>query len=173
MPCSFPSVGTIASGRLLFPLRPKIRAPISESGRSTRPIGRRVSDASPLNTERNGCGARSPIMSRSVVPEFPASSTDMGSDSPCRPLPVTISSFSLRNLTSTPSARITPTVERQSAAWRKFRICTGVFPSPANMTLRCEMDLSPGISTVPRQPCSAGSIVRISAIHSPSKFHTL
>ena len=104
-------------------------------------------------------------MRRSVVPEFPASSTVIGSVSPCRPFPVTISSFSFRNSTVLLSARITWTVERQSAAWRKLRICTGVSPSPANMTLRCEMDLSPGISTAPRHPCRAASIVFISAIH--------
>ena len=45
-----------------------IRAPICSSGTMTRPMGRLVSDASPLMTEVNGCAASTPDSSRIVVP---------------------------------------------------------------------------------------------------------
>ena len=135
------------------------------SGCNTRLMGRPDKDASPVKAEKKGCAARSPIMSRSVVPEFPASSTVSGSRSPCSPFPVTSSSCFEINSICTPRARMTPTVERQSAAYRKFFICTGVRPSPENITLRCEMDLSPGTATIPTRPCRAGSTVFTSVIY--------
>ena len=60
-----------------------IRAPISVSGRMTRPIGRPESDASPVRRERKGCPASSPASRRIVVPELPQSMSPGGALS-CR-----------------------------------------------------------------------------------------
>ena len=48
-------------------------APIPVSGSMTRRIGRRLSEASPVMTVRNGCAAARPASSRIVVPELAAS----------------------------------------------------------------------------------------------------
>ena len=133
----------------------------------TRPIGRLCSEASPVKVVKNGCGARMPIMRRSVVPELPASMIVEASRSPCRPWPQTTRDVSDSNSTEAPSAFMQAAVERQSCACRKFVMCTGVEPSAENMTLRCEMDLSPGISIVPRNPCLAFAIVFVFSIEVP------
>ena len=76
-----------ASGSRVASLRPTIVAPIRVSGSATRPIGRRLSDSSPVSMVQNGCPASTPRSSRAVVPEFPQSTTSPGSWSPSRPTP--------------------------------------------------------------------------------------
>ena len=158
MPWSFASGSHTVMGSSVLPLRPTIFAPICESGWITRPIGRRESEASPVKTALKGCGARRPMSRRSVVPELPASRMAAGSCRPCRPCPVTTSSVSETISTSAPSAFMQATVERQSAAWRKFVMRTGVRPRAENMTLRCETDLSPGMRRRPERPCVSGAM---------------
>ena len=53
-------------------------APIAESGSVTRRIGRERSDASPVSVAVSGRPARSPIISRAVVPLFPQSRISAG-----------------------------------------------------------------------------------------------
>ena len=140
------------------------------SGSTTRPMGRRESDASPVSAEKNGCAARIPSRRRSVVPEFPASRTPCGSFKPCRPTPVTRREPSACRSTPAPSALMHAAVERQSAASRKFRTCTCPFAMAENITLRCETDLSPGTRIFPVSPLFAGRISFPSAIYIfPSK----
>ena len=57
-------------------------APIWRSGAATRPIGRRVSEASPRISVSNGRPARRPNRRRIVVPELPQSSASAAACSP-------------------------------------------------------------------------------------------
>jgi hypothetical protein len=54
-------------------------------------------------------------------------------------------------------------VEQQSAANKKFLTITGVLAKPANITLRCEIDLSPGIRMIPLT-CFWGVMVNLFSI---------
>src|SRR3546814_4916727 len=63
------------------------RAPISESGSITRPIGRFDSDASPVKVAVIVWLAITPISSRVDVPELPMSSAVCGCRSPPTPTP--------------------------------------------------------------------------------------
>ncbi len=71
----------VSGGR---PSSDPMTAPISVSGRITRFIGRRESDASPPITVRNSCAATMPDRSRIVVPELPASSGPSGGSQPAQ-----------------------------------------------------------------------------------------
>ena len=75
----------IDSGASRPPSRPSIRAPISRSGSTTRPMGRRAIEESPVSTVWNGRPARIPASSRIEVPELPQSMTASGSISPSKP----------------------------------------------------------------------------------------
>ena len=61
------------------PSRVSATAPNSASGSSTRRIGRRLSEASPVKTVVIGVVATAPIVRRTPVPELPKSSTSGGS----------------------------------------------------------------------------------------------
>ena len=90
-----------------------------------------------------------PEMSLVVVPEFPQSSVPDGAVSPCMPFPWTITVPFLFSI-SIPMRRKQPMVERQSAPSKKLWISVVPFAMEPNMTLRWEMDLSPGTVTSPR-----------------------
>ena len=162
--------GTTVIGSLVFPALPTIWAPIWLRGLITLPIGRLCRELSPVKTDTKSCGASMPIIRRKVVPELPASSSVSGSFRPCRPLPVTTSSVGLSISTFAPRLRITPTVERQSAEGRKLVMRTGVSPSAENITLRWETDLSPGMTSSPRNPFFIFSTTLLAMYRPPIHF---
>ena len=69
------------------PSRAEIAAPILRSGSATRPIGRDLSEASPVRNAVTGCVPRTPSRSLAAVPELPRSRTVSGSASPPMPVP--------------------------------------------------------------------------------------
>ena len=88
------SIGTrsalprIVRGSVSLP-RSATSSPICFSGSSTRPMGRRESDASPTNRTRISWPAITPIISRMPVPELPKSISPAGSARPPTPRPRT------------------------------------------------------------------------------------
>ena len=88
--------------------------PSSRSGATMRPMGRLLSEPSPLSTLSSGSPASTPAISRIVVPELPQSSTPSGSVSAPRPAPCTISAPSTSSM-RTPSARRQPIVAPMSS----------------------------------------------------------
>ena len=74
----------VSGGR---PSSDPMTAPMSVSGRITRFIGRRESEASPPITVRNSWAATTPASSRIVVPELPASSAPAAAVRPLSPRP--------------------------------------------------------------------------------------
>ena len=66
------------NGRSVAPSRPENAAPIARNGSTTRPIGRRRSEASPSRITVSARPARSPATRRVVVPELPQSSGPVG-----------------------------------------------------------------------------------------------
>ncbi len=75
----------IAIGRRVAPARPASLAPISRSGSTIRPIGRRRSEASPSSTTNSERPASTPAARRAVVPELPQSRMSSGSTSASPP----------------------------------------------------------------------------------------
>ncbi len=75
----------MASGARVPSARPSTCAPMARSGSVTRPIGRCTSESSPVSTLRNGRPARRPVSMRMLVPEFPQSTTAVGSVSASTP----------------------------------------------------------------------------------------
>ena len=69
-----------ASGSSVAPRRPAKAAPIARSGSTTRPIGRRRSDASPSSTANSGRPASRPATRRVVVPGVAAVEDLLGLD---------------------------------------------------------------------------------------------
>ena len=65
----------------------QLRAHLCDSGSMTRPIGRPLSDASPIKVAVIGWLVTRPIMSRVDVPELPMSSAVIGWSSPPTPTP--------------------------------------------------------------------------------------
>ena len=111
-------------------------------------IGRFRIEASPVSSEIKSCPARIPEIRRVVVPLFPTSSTSSGTVRPCRPLPRTRISPLLFSILI-PIFRKQEMVERQSAPSRKLVILVVPFAREPNITALCEMDLSPGMASVP------------------------
>ena len=109
---------TIATGAKRPSSRPTTCAPIARSGSTTRPIGRRRSDASPVSTENIGRPANNPVNRRRLVPELPQSSTSSGSRSASTPAPRRRSAGRPSDDVSSiahPIARSAATVRRQSS----------------------------------------------------------
>lgn len=129
-------------------------APIRSSGSITRRMGRRLSDRSPPSVEWKWCAARTPVSSRNVEPEFPASRGTSGSRRPRRPRPVisTVGGLALvdRRVISTWSAWRQDSVAAQSAPGANPSRVDGPSASAASRAYRCEMDLSPGSRIRPR-----------------------
>ena len=137
----------MASGGL--PSSLSISAPISASGVVTRPIGRFCREKSPVITESKAWGANKPLSSRILVPEFPISRTFSGALRPCMPTP----SISIRPCCgpriTTPMSLNAWTVH--NASWPSRNPVAVVVPSAKapNMTVRCDIDLSPGTRNEP------------------------
>ncbi len=123
-------------------------APIADNGSRIRFIGRFCMEASPFNSHEKACPAKIPEIKRAVVPLLPTSSISEGAKSPCRPLPCTVTrpcSFSM----GIPILRKQEMVERQSAPCKKLVISVVPSEIAPNIIARWEIDLSPGIKTVP------------------------
>src|SRR5579875_2828598 len=152
MPRSAPP--RIASGGRRSPSRAQSCAPICRSGSITRPIGRERREASPVSTERNGWPARMPLKRRRLVPLLPASRISAGSRRPRRPIPRNErrmrTSGSGSSVLSTLRERRIASVERQLAPGRKFSATVSPSASAPSIATRCEIDLSPGGTIVPR-----------------------
>ena len=69
----------IASGSRVAPPRPANVAPMRPSGSTTRPIGRRRSEASPSRIANSSRPASTPATRRALVPELPQSRMSVGS----------------------------------------------------------------------------------------------
>ncbi len=126
-----------------------IRAPICASGPVTRRIGRLDSDASPTSVESNGCPASRPASRRMPVPALPQSSSPRGAFRPSTPTPCTMRCEGDGVSKRTPICAKIEAVARVSSPSRKPSICETPSANAANITARCETDLSPGISSVP------------------------
>ena len=99
--------------------RLSMSAPISLSGLMMRPIGRLLSDSSPLRHSQMTVRTSRPAIKRIAVPELPRSSSSVGACKPCSPTPSIDISVKLGCRMSTPSARIAASVARQSSPARK------------------------------------------------------
>ena len=149
--------------------RPRMTAPISDSGLMMRPIGLERSESSPVMVDLKSRPASIPDINRIVVPLFPASKTSSAARRPSIPAPLITnvspaSSEPVDRAISTPSARMIPIVEVQSSPGEKF--LTVAWPSPIELsiTARWETDLSPGAATSPanlRGRLTVKSIFRI------------
>ena len=121
-------------------------------------IGRFWMEESPVSVVSKVWPLKMPEISRVVVPELPASNTSEGADSPCKPFPCTKMRSGVFSI-SMPSFWKQLIVERQSAPCKKF--VTSVVPCAIapNITLRWEIDLSPGTVTSPRSALLAVSSI--------------
>ena len=128
-----------------------MEAPIWLRGVIMRFMGRFLIDSSPVRVTQKGWAERRPERRRVVVPLLPQSSTPSGSLSPCIPFPKTSTRSPLFSM-ETPMRSKQEMVERQSAPWRNPSISVRPLAMAPNMTLRWEMDLSPGTVTSPRRP---------------------
>ncbi len=91
-----------------------------------------------------------PEISLVVVPLLPASRVEEEADKPYNPFPwMNTRPISASTRISMPSFRKQSIVERQSAPSRKLVISETPSAKEANITLRWEMDLSPGTVIVP------------------------
>ena len=129
-------------------------APMEFSGSIMRAIGLEFKDSSPESIVEKDCPARIPEISRVVVPLFPVFSVSAGFFSPWSPFP----RIRIRAgvwLISIPKFLKHCMVARQSAPCRKLVISVVPLAMEPNITARCEMDLSPGIITSPRNFCAA------------------
>ncbi len=73
------------SGKVARSASPSACRPMAVSGASTRPMGRRRKDASPVNLTCMSWPATTPSMSRLPVPELPKSSAADGARKPPTP----------------------------------------------------------------------------------------
>ena len=147
MPCSgwppWMRSGGVPSSRV------SMRAPICASGPVTRRIGRRDSDASPTSTLSNGCAASNPASRRMPVPALPQSSSPSGALRPSTPTPWTMRVDGDGVSKRTPMRAKIAAVARVSSPSRKPSMRDTPSASAANITARCETDLSPGMSSTP------------------------
>src|SRR5512141_1879713 len=133
----------MATGGYLFDARAMMPAPIRLKGMMTLPMGRDLSELSPVSTEKNGFPASTPESSLIVVPELPQSMTSPGSIRPSIPLPLTTIS-SPRSSISTPRDLNAFNVLMGSSALRKFFITLLPLDKDEKITDLCDIDLSGG-----------------------------
>ena len=125
-------------------------APIWLSGSITRPIGRFDRLASPMNVAVSRWLATSPINNRVEVPLLPMSSAPEGCMRPPTPTPCTVQLPSPFRSVCAPIARMAAAVAKTSSPSSKPEIWLVPTASALNIRARCEMDLSPGTLSVPR-----------------------
>ena len=148
------------SGGSVPSARPSSCAPMARNGATTRPIGRRASESSPVSTLKKGRPARRPLSRRMVVPELPQSTTPVGSVNAATPCPETVTADP-EMLLRTPSRVRAPRVRNTSSP--PARPATRDRPSAmaANSSARCDMPLSPGTRN---RPCSACGPLRARSV---------
>ena len=134
------------------PVAGRCRAPIRRSGAATRSIGRRQSEASPVNSARIGWLATRPMSSRADVPRIAAveAAPPAGAGRrrrPRRPCQAPSAPVSIR----APIARSAAAVEATSPPSFSPSIRLRPTASAASISARCEIDLSPGTRAVPRK----------------------
>jgi hypothetical protein len=139
-----PPPATASGGRQRGP-RPSTPAPIARSGSAMRSMGRAESDSSPTSTVRPSSPATTPASSLMPVPEFPQSSGPAAGRS--RP-PVTRTSPPRRD-TPAPSAATAAMVRSTSSPSERPRAVVVPGASAPSSSTRWEIDLSPGVRTVP------------------------
>ena len=123
-------------------------SPICTNGFSTRPMGRRDSEASPISRTRMSWPAIRPIISRMPVPELPKSMSVPGSARPPTPRPRT--SHAVPTLcTGQPIASSALAVLSTSSPSSRPQIVVRPVARAPSMRARWEIDLSPGTRTVP------------------------
>ena len=123
-------------------------SPICISGLSTRPMGRRDSEASPTNLTRISWPAIRPIIRRMPVPELPKSMSPPGSTRPPTPRPST-SHVAPTLRTGQPIACSALAVLSTSSPSSRPAMAVRPVASAPNISARCEIDLSPGTRTRP------------------------
>src|ERR1043166_2225970 len=123
-------------------------AAISVRGFAARRIGRRLRLASPTKVVRNGCAAAMPARRRALVPLLPQSTGADGAFRPLSPTPRTEKSAESVGIAA-PRWRRTDAVDWTSADWRMPRIRELPSLIAANISARCEIDLSPGTRMLP------------------------
>ena len=160
-PASNPYNPPIASGGNPAPLD-SMRAPIFAKGSITRRIGRFDSDSSPISVVSNVCPASRPASRRMPVPALPQSTGALGAFNPSMPTPCTTRSLALGVSMRTPICANARAVARMSSPSRNPLMCETPSASEANITARCEIDLSPGTRISPRSD-SAGELTQVSA----------
>ena len=111
-------------------------APIKDSGSITRPIGRLLSDASPMKVAVIGWLATSPASNRVEVPELPMSSAPAGWSSPPTPTPHTCQTPSPDRSIVAPIARIAAAVASTSSPSSNPSIRLSPTARPASISER-------------------------------------
>jgi hypothetical protein len=148
MPCSC-NAGRMRSGAVSASV-PAISAPIKRSGAITRRIGRRDSEASPINVLAKPWPTKMPAIRRMPVPALPQSSGAVGACNCRRPTPVIRSSVRLSVRTCAPIACIIFAVWTVSSPGKKPLIRLSPVARAPNSAARWLMDLSPSTNSVPR-----------------------
>ena len=153
MPCKACPPWICSGGRP--PSWVSMRAPIFASGTVTRRIGRLLSEASPTKTLSNRCAANSPASRRMPVPALPQSSGPSAARKPSTPTPCTMRCEADGVSMRTPSCAKIAAVARVSSPSKNPSIVEVPSANAANITERCETDLSPGMARVPRSEVPA------------------
>ena len=138
----------IVNGRRPVPLS-SIWAPVCASGCVTRAIGRRVNEASPVNSADMPAPATTPITRRAPVPELPKSSAWVGVLKPAGPQPPTSQTPSPRLQTVAPNWRMAWAVASTSSPSKSPVMRLVPVAMAARISARCDIDLSPGTRKCP------------------------
>ena len=125
--------------------------PIVCKGSVMRAMGRVLKDASPVNVAVMGCPATTPISRRTPVPELPRSNAVSGATRPCKPCPKIIQVPSSWRVMSAPIARMASAVANTSAPSSKPVTLVVPMAKLPRIRDRCDIDLSPGTSTMPER----------------------
>ena len=128
------------------------RAPISQSGTVTRPIGLRDSEASPMQRAMRGVEAMRPSARRTPVPELPKSRSPFGLMRPETPTPWMCQIPSAVRSTLAPKACMALAVLTTSSPSRRPEALVSPTATAPNIKERCEIDLSPGTRKMPLRP---------------------
>ena len=124
-------------------------------------MGRPFRLASPENVAVTGWVAIAPMISRTPVPELPQSITSAGSAKPPTPTPRTDQLPPPLFATSAPNARIALAVSNTSCPSSSPAIVVSPTHIAPRISARCEIDLSPGTSAVPRKGPQAVDVIGI------------
>ena len=136
-----------AGGRLRR--RSALSRPCARADRARAASAACAGDASPSKVAVIGQPATAPMTRRQPVPELPKSSDAAGCAKPPTPTPCTVQAPSPVRSTVAPSARIALAVLMHVLAFEQARDAAFADRERAEISARCEMDLSPGTRTRP------------------------